>query len=165
MTSEKTVKELLTYMLTESDNTSTDVLLEFVGGPAAVNQLIKDLNIPGHHLTFSSKELLAEYFGFSVEKSPINISEVLKELPFAYSLHSAEKSMVKSESDMCTPKMMADLLKLLIKEHSKKESWLGRAADLIFDIMQYCSTGDTLIKKGVSNLMPFASAFGSKQGG
>ncbi|ASQ45291.1 serine hydrolase [Legionella clemsonensis] len=161
----RTIDELLTYMLTESDNTSTDVLLELVGGKDVVNKLMQDLNLGKHHLSFSSKSLLANYYGTTVSKSFLNICNTLYEFLSAYSLRPTETSMVQSESDACTPQMMADLLKLMLMEKEKDESWIGKAANVIFTKMEHCLTGETTIKTGARNFLPYSSAFGSKQGG
>ena len=165
VTERRTVDQLLTYMLTESDNSSTDVLLELAGGKDKVNQLMKDLNITGHNLSFSSKVLLANYFGTTTDKSFSNICKTLYEFLSAYSLRPTEVSMVQSEIDVCTPKMMADLLKLLVHALGKKESWIGKAAEVIFTKMEHCLTGNTVIKEGAKDFLPYAKSFGSKQGG
>lgn len=62
-------------------------------------------------------------------------------------MRPTEASMVQSETDACTPKMMADLLKLLASEAGKKENWLGKAADVIFTKMEHCMTGNTVINE------------------
>jgi beta-lactamase class A len=165
VTDKRTVNQLLTYMLTESDNSSTDVLLELAGGIDKVNQLMQDLNLFKHNLSFSSKTLLANYFGTTTDKSFYNICKTLHEFLSAYSLRPTEASMVQSESDACTPKMIADLLKLMVFEKTKEGSWIGKAVDVIFDKMEHCLTGNTVIKEGAKDFLPYAKSFGSKQGG
>lgn len=161
----RSIDQLLTYMLTESDNSSTDVLLELVGGVAHVNQLMEDLGFVDHKLSYSSKILLSEYFGITAGKSFLTICQTLYAFLSAYSLRPTELSMVQSEMDVCTPQMMADLLKLLVIERGKKENWIANAADIIFSKMEHCLTGNTVIKEGAKAYRPYTEAFGSKQGG
>src|SRR5690348_2465263 len=61
--------------------------------------------------------------------------------------------------------MMGDLLKLLVLEYGKKENWIGNAAEVIFAKMEHCLTGNTVIKDGAKDFLPYSKAFGSKQGG
>ena len=160
----RTVDELLTYMLTESDNTSTDVLLGLAGGPDKVNELISELNIEDHHLSFTSKKLLADYFKVPEEKSISSILQILYEFISAYSVRPTENCLVESEEDACTAKMMTDLLKLLVSQ-DEKENWIGKAANVLLEKMRQCKTGETLIKKGAIEFFPRPTNFGSKQGG
>lgn len=161
----RTVDQLLTYMLTESDNSSTDVLLALAGGVEEVNALVRSLDITGHRLSWSSRQLLSHYYGVPTNKSCINIYNILKEFWTAYSLRPTESVIVHAAEDACTPKMMAHLLQLLVSERVTRTRWLADAADVIFDKMQHCLTGNTVIKAGASAWMPTMSAFGSKQGG
>ncbi|MFO1259292.1 MAG: serine hydrolase [Gammaproteobacteria bacterium] len=159
-TEKRTIRELLTYMLTESDNTSTDVLLNLVGGTKKINAFINHLDLNGFNLSYSSKELLSEYFSLSQSKSISNIFKTIYEFIWGYSFRITENSMVQSETDSCTPEMMANLLKLLIEK--QEVEWISQAKEFIFSTMNRCLTGDRVIKAGASILAPHT--FGSKQG-
>lgn len=161
----KTIDELITYMLTESDNSSTDILLKLVGGVDVVNDLMKTLKLSGHNLSWPSTTLLSHYFNTPTTKTVANIWNVACELVTAFTLRSTEDSMVHTQSDACTPQMMANLLKCMVLEREVPESWIGQAAKVIFAKMEKCLTGDTAIKAGAQTFLPYAHAFGSKQGG
>lgn len=165
ITDTKTIDELITYMLTESDNSSTDILLNLVGGVDTVNDLMKTLKLPEHNLSWSSTTLLSNYFNTPTTKTFTNIWNVACELATAFSLRPTEENMVHTQSDACTPQMMANLLKCMIQEMANPESWVGQAAKVIFAKMEKCLTGDTAIKAGVQAFWQNTQAFGSKQGG
>lgn len=160
----RTIDELLTFMLTESDNTSTDVLLDLAGGPLVVNAFMRELGLMGHQLSFSSKELLAQYFKLSTKKSIGNILKTLYEFISAYSLRPTERLLLKSEEDACTPHMMTSLLSFMVSKMNE-EGWMHEASEVLFNKMQRCKTGETLIKKGARDFASYYDRFGSKQGG
>lgn len=164
VTKTNTIDELLSYIFTDSDNTSTDVLIDLIGGTDKINEFAQSLNLSGHKLSFSTKQLLANYFGLTTERTFANIGRALWELPTAFSLRPTEQSMVFSEEDVCTPQMIADLLKLLI-QNANEENWLSKATKVLFSKMEGCVIGGTLIKKGAEDLMPNIKAFDAKQGG
>jgi beta-lactamase class A len=53
-----TIKDLITMMIVVSDNTATDLLLQKVGGPEAVNQLMREYGLP----SIKSMTTVADYF-------------------------------------------------------------------------------------------------------
>lgn len=164
ITLSKTVDELLSLMLSESDNTATDVLLNLVGGSSAVNDLMQELHIDGYNLSRSFKQLLADYSEVSVEKHFTNILKILYKSFSVYSMRPNEENFFLSERDTCTAKCMADLLKLIIQSQ-KGNSWLGKAARTICEKMEHCKTGPNMIKKGISQCdLPY-DQFGHKTGG
>jgi beta-lactamase class A len=50
-----TVRELLRFMVAESDGTASDVLLRLTGGPERVNQYLSDLGV--HDVTVATSEM------------------------------------------------------------------------------------------------------------
>jgi len=55
----KTIRELIDLSIIESDNTSTDKLLELVGGPAAVTDTMRALGFSGIHVESNVKDMIA----------------------------------------------------------------------------------------------------------
>lgn len=58
------VRRLIEYAITLSDNNACDILLRFIGGPAALQQYIRNLGIPG--ITIAADEAL-------MHRSPENV--------------------------------------------------------------------------------------------
>jgi beta-lactamase class A len=56
---EKTVAELLELSIVRSDNTSTDKLLELIGGPSAVTKKMQQLGLSNLDITVTSREFAA----------------------------------------------------------------------------------------------------------
>lgn len=159
----KTINQLLDYMLKESDNTATDVLINELGGIHKINEFIReDLKINGFKLSYSSKDLLSFFYNVA------NNSKIGIALAFlsAYTIRlEKEQEMVSEELDTCSPFMMAELLRIMIIEYQKGEdTWINKATDIIFRKMEGCRTGDNLIKKGIHSFSNQISRFGSKQG-
>jgi beta-lactamase class A len=161
----KTIDELLTIMLKESDNTATDKLLGLIGGPQAVNDLMSSMGLDGYCLASTTKKLLSDYYGFDSEKSFINILSVCWEFLSAFKMRPTEKSIFTNDHDVCTPEFMANLVSMLVRESKKDESsWLSKAAKLICSKMEQCGTGIDLIRKGASNYSSHIKTIGDKTG-
>jgi len=161
----KSVDELITIMLQNSDNTATDVLINYVGGIEAINSFVKDLGIDGYNLTVNSKKLLSDYYQFSGEKTIGGIFQVLFEFSHAYHLRPTEKSMVIQEQDACTPDGMSNLLKLIVIESARnKQTWLSKASQLIYERMQLCVTANDLVRAGSKKFSEHISYIGDKNG-
>jgi beta-lactamase class A len=56
---EKTVAELLEFSIVRSDNTSTDMLLELIGGPAVVTERMHASGFSNIEIRYSSREFSA----------------------------------------------------------------------------------------------------------
>lgn len=161
----KSVDELITIMLKNSDNTATDVLIDYVGGIESVNDFVKSLGIEGYHLTVNSKKLLSDYYQFSGEKNINGIFQVLLEFSHAYDLRPTEKSMTLQEQDSCTPDCMSNLLRLIVSESEKnQQTWLSRASRLIYERMQLCVTANDLVRAGSKAFNMYIKQIGDKNG-
>ncbi len=149
----RTIEELLILMLTKSDNSASDKLLNLVGGPVAVNAFISELGISGYNITRTSRQLLGDYYGITPEKSSNNCKLFLHELAIAYTIHKTEDVMFSAGEDCCTPQAMSQLICLLYSASTKADNlWVSVAANHICEIMKMCKTGVNRIRKGVSTL-------------
>lgn len=161
----KTVDELLTIMLSESDNTATDKLLNLLGGPSSVNCLMNELGITGYNLTSNVRKLLSDFYSFNSDKSLFNICQVLWEFLSAYKMRVTEKSLYTNQQNTCTPECMHDLVMLLIIESERNApTWLSQSARILCDKMQLCTTGSNLIRAGTSLYSSFINKIGDKSG-
>lgn len=57
-----TLRDLLTLMIIVSDNTATDMVLDLLGGPAVVDQTLRDLGIADIHVRHRTRDLLWAVF-------------------------------------------------------------------------------------------------------
>jgi beta-lactamase class A len=111
------LRHLLELMLLISDNSATDVLLREVGGPAAVNQKLKDLGITGIRVDGPTNEMIREWRG-------------------------SEKTYQDNPKNSSTPNGMAQLLVKL----AKGEALPPASTELLLDILKRCQTGSARLK-------------------
>lgn len=160
-----TLKDLLEAMLTESDNSATDKLLDWIGGTQPVNELVASLGIYGFKLSKRCKQLLADFYGIDTNKSFLNIFRVLDEFCDASSMRATESTWATRDEDTCTPEAMSLLIKCIVANANKTDNtWLTFASKHVFEIMQRCKSGNNLIK-AAANTLPHISHFGHKTGG
>lgn len=161
----RTIDELLTLMLRESDNTATDKLLGLVGGVDAVNDLMRSLHLEGYSLHSTTRQLLSNYFEFNPLKTPSNILSVGWELLSGFTMRATEKSLFIQNNDVCTPDFMVNLMTMLTQAlHGEGPSWLGAAAKILFDKMQQCVTGLDMVRKSANPYGSHIKRIGDKTG-
>jgi len=56
------VANLIDVMITNSDNTATDILLEVIGGPGEVTQAVRDIDISGQRVDRNTAEILRDFY-------------------------------------------------------------------------------------------------------
>lgn len=160
---EKTIDELLTLMLTKSDNTATDKLLFEAGGIDAVNDFAKkELGLNDYHLNRTCKQLLSYYYELP-EDSYFYPIRMLYELKTAFLMRPTEKSLITSQEDSCKPETMTTLMQTLIAS-LQKNNWLSLATKDLFERMKHCETGPGMIKAGASEYLSKLD-LGHKTGG
>jgi beta-lactamase class A len=80
---ELSLAELLEYMVTESDNTACDVLLELIGGPNVVTQYLRDLNINDIVVANTEKEIgqdeAVQYRNYATPDATVTLLRALHE--------------------------------------------------------------------------------------
>ncbi|MBZ5638444.1 MAG: class A beta-lactamase [Acidobacteriia bacterium] len=92
---ELTVRELLRYMVSESDGTACDVLLDLVGGPRRVTQRLRDIGITGIVVATSEKEMGREPRAqFRNWATPLSALALLKSLHEGRGLAPASRSLL-----------------------------------------------------------------------
>jgi len=57
------VANLIEPMITESDNTATDICLEVAGGPEAVTKMLRSIGITEQRVDRSTAEILRDFYG------------------------------------------------------------------------------------------------------
>ena len=78
-----TVRELLRYMMVESDGTASDVLLRLAGGPDAVNVYLRGLGVQGVVVATTEKEMTrgddVQYRNWATPKEMLMLLRALQE--------------------------------------------------------------------------------------
>ncbi|MFL6336639.1 MAG: class A beta-lactamase [Pyrinomonadaceae bacterium] len=75
--SDRTVRELLEFSIVRSDNTSSDKLLELVGGPEAVTRRMRALGLQSIQVRASTKEFLKSKDAHPNTGSPADLARLL----------------------------------------------------------------------------------------
>src|SRR5205085_5329181 len=105
----------------KSDNTSTDVLIERLGGVLAVAAFLEEVGISGICFKRNFAQVISSYYGLRlpVDRRP-HLGEILAAIRRLQNPYIArevrEESMIASGDDCCTPRAMADLLTMLATE-------------------------------------------------
>jgi beta-lactamase class A len=77
------VRELLRYMLVESDGTASDVLLRLAGGPGRVNSYLRGLGVQGIVVAMTEKEMTqgedVQYRNWATPKASIGLLRAVQE--------------------------------------------------------------------------------------
>lgn len=80
---ELSVRELLEYMMVDSDGTACDVLLKLVGGPEAATKYLRDLNVEEIVVATSEKEMSqsddVQYRNWSTPEAMVRLLKLLQE--------------------------------------------------------------------------------------
>ncbi|HET6564480.1 MAG TPA: serine hydrolase, partial [Xanthomonadales bacterium] len=144
------LQNLLFLMLTESDNTATDLFLETIGGAAAVTAWLGREGISPMRVDRSTAQLLRQYAGLP-EPQPGESYFDQYETALAqqqlktFSLDGSSEPYLAFEQDpqdQATPAAMNDLLLRLWKGELLSAS----STQLLKDIMLRCNTGNERIK-------------------
>lgn len=151
------VYNLLELMLTESDNTATDVLTKTAGGPAAVTAWVRAQGVTGQRIDRDTAELLRAFYG----AGPGPIGEALEAAAKA-----DPKLMDKSDlpdpafdndpRDTTSPEAMGNLLTRIFSGKALSAS----STKAIIGIMERCRTGAGRL----SGAMPPGSKVAHKTG-
>jgi beta-lactamase class A len=105
------VANLIEVMITESDNTATDVSLKLAGGPQAVTKKLRSIGITEQRVDRYCSEILRDFYGLQDKASPSVVAEAIAKDPTL--LVQMTKPNIEFEKDLrdqSTPKAMLELL-------------------------------------------------------
>ncbi len=135
---------LLELMLIISDNSATDLVLKAAGGPDAVTDMLKELEVDGIRVDRPTLNLIADWAGIKLpdgDWDPARFADLYREVP---QLRREAPSIAFSGDprDSATPRGMTRLLEKI---------WRGQALEpdstrLLLDIMRRCETGEDRLK-------------------
>lgn len=105
------VHNLIELMLTQSDNTATDVLTGLAGGPAAVTAWVRAQRVAGLRMDRDTAAILRDFFGLPQGAFPAALEAGLKADPDLESKASRLNPRFDDDiRDTSTPRAMASLL-------------------------------------------------------
>jgi beta-lactamase class A len=154
------VRNLVELMMTVSDNSATDWLVEKVG-VENVNARLKEAGVEGIVVNRTCQELILDYLGLGrKEFGQKPLEEVIRAAdrlsPRDAAVAAARRRYYTDGQDSSTPAGMADLLTKIVKAEM-----LDRAAcDEILAVMRRCQTGENRLP----DLLPPGTALAHKTG-
>jgi beta-lactamase class A len=105
------VANLIEVMITESDNTATDVSLKLAGGPEAVTKKLRSIGIKAQRADRSTAEILRDFYGLQDKASPSVVTEAMAKDPtLLLKMIKPNMEFEKDPRDQSTPKAMLELL-------------------------------------------------------
>ena len=151
------VANLLEVMLTESDNTATDVLLKLAGGPTAANAWLAGVGVKDQRIDRDTSGLLRDFFDMGAGPYLVAARRAAAARPglwrTANSLNPAYDDDVR---DTSTPLAMSQLLAAIYQGRGLSPA----SRDLLVRIMQRCRTGEARLKA----LLPEGTVLAHKTG-
>ena len=105
------VANLIEPMITESDNTATDVCLKVAGGPEAVTKMLRSIGITEQRVDRSTAEILRDFYGLP-DKAYVSVAAeaYAKDPTLAARQSDRNLEFEKDPRDHSTPKAMLELL-------------------------------------------------------
>ncbi|HEY3814682.1 MAG TPA: class A beta-lactamase [Caulobacteraceae bacterium] len=152
------VYNLLELMLTQSDNTATDYMVEQAGGPAGVTAWVRAQGVEGLRVDGGTDEIIRRFYHMGPGPFPQALEAKVKADPNVGAeslLPSAEFD--KDPRDTTTPAQMAELLTRLF---SGRTSLNPQSTKIETDIMARCRTGVNRLRA----MMPPDTAMADKTG-
>jgi beta-lactamase class A len=151
------VANLIEPMITESDNTATDVCLKVAGGPEAVTKMLRSIGIKELRVDRSTAEILRDFYGLQ-DKAYVSVAAeaYAKDPTLAARQSDRNLEFEKDPRDHSTPKAMLELL--LAIDSGKVLSEKSR--EFLLATMSRTRTGSGRLK----GLLPKGTPVGHKTG-
>ncbi len=148
---------LLELMLTQSDNTATDAVVELAGGPAAVTDWLRRQGISGQRVDRDTAGIIREFFGLPAG----NLGELLglaasKDADFDKRDSLPNPAFDNDARDTSTPVAMAELLTRLFNGQALTPGSTG----VLTATMERCRTGSARLR----GLLPASAVVAHKTG-
>lgn len=130
------VANLVEIMIVSSDNTATDVLLNLLGGPGAVNDYVRALGIQGIRVDRSTAQILTDFY----ELDAVGLDKLQNAVRFVREqperLIAPKQSFEDDPRDQATPAAMLELLLKL----AERDALSPGSSDFLLASMQRTRT-------------------------
>ena len=135
------VRNLMELMLLISDNSATDICLRLAGGGEAVTARMQELGINGITVSRPTIGMISDWLGLA------EADWSSAELKYKRTLNDEERKAAAKKfegdgRDAATPDAMSALLVKIYRKEILKQA----SAELLYDIMRRCQTGDARLK-------------------
>jgi len=151
------VANLIEPMITESDNTASDICLEVAGGPEAVTKMLRSIGITDLRVDRPTSEILRDFYGLP-DKAYATVAEAAYAKDPTLILRQSDRNLEfeKDPRDHSTPKAMLELL--LAFDSGKILSEKSR--EFLLGVMSRTRTGGGRLR----GLLPKGTAVAHKTG-
>lgn len=137
------VHNLLELMLTQSDNTATDVLMKLAGGSRAVTEWVEAQGVRGQRIDRDTAGLLRDFFGLPAGPFQQALAAAVKINPTLTEKGAHPNPAFDDDPrDTSTPAAMAELLTWIFNGRALSSS----STAALVAIMQRCRTGDARLR-------------------
>lgn len=137
------VDNLLELMLTQSDNTATDVLMKLAGGGDAVTAWVRQQGVQGQQINRDTAGLLRDFFGLPAGPLQETFAAAEKVNPKLDEKSSQPNSTFDDDPrDTSTPSAMSELLTRVFNGRALSE----QSTKALIEIMERCRTGAGRLK-------------------
>ncbi|WBL34052.1 class A beta-lactamase [Sinirhodobacter sp. HNIBRBA609] len=151
------VANLIEIMITESDNTATDISMGLAGGPAAVTEYLRKLGITGIRVDRTTGEIIGEFYGLPGPATMKVATEAFVTRPELLTIMGDRNLDFEADPrDQATPLAMLQLL-LAIDSGTATSA---ESRDFLIDVMSRTRTGAGRLK----GLLPRGTPVANKTG-
>ena len=165
---EVSLHNLLDLMLTQSDNTATDVILEAIGGPATVQGCLQEAGVPDMRVNRSTAQILRQYAGVPEPTDPaVSFHEQFTRMmqrgeATAYFMDGGGapyQAFERDPQDHATPAAMTRLLEVIWQDE-----WLSPASGAVLRDILGRSGEPVRLGRGLPSGIPLAHKTGTLSG-
>jgi len=151
------IANLIEVMITESDNTATDISMGLAGGPAAVTKYLRRLGITDFRVDRLTGEIIGEFYGLPGPATQKLATEAFRARPELLKIQGDRNLNFEADPrDQATPLAM---LKLLLAIDSGTAT-SAESRDFLIDVMSRTRTGAGRLK----GLLPRGTPVANKTG-
>jgi len=159
------VYNLLELMLTRSDNSATDVLVQQAGGPAAITGWLRSVGIRDQRVDDNTAQLLYRAMGMAPVEGDFarNVESALEGNPDLREREARDlpnMAFAADPRDTSTPEAMLDLLTRIAQGKALKAD----TTRTLLDVMARCRTGENRLKALLPPGTPIAHKTGTLNG-
>jgi beta-lactamase class A len=152
------IHNLLELMLTESDNTATDVLVTAAGGPQAVTAWVQGQGVRGLRVDDATDGIVRRFYGLPREGAfPTVLEAALKANPALTGMTEHPNPAFDNDPrDTSTPRAMGELLTRIFN----RKAMSAAGTDVLVGAMERCRTGAARLR----GLLPAGTVVADKTG-
>ena len=151
------VANLIEVMITESDNTATDISMELAGGAAAVTAYLQNLGITDLRVDRLTAEILRDFYGLPGPATPETIAEAVRNNPALWTEQADPNPDFEADPrDHTTPFAMLQLLLAI----DAGTAMSPESREFLLGVMSRTRTGAGRLK----GLMPMGTPVAHKTG-